>query len=292
MIIRLLLVFMISFNSFAGSDVNDVLKKNISKINNFTANSLQEFLSGPGTTEVKIKGLENKKPEFSIMLLRPFLISNEKSLFSQFQLNHHYVRNKERISINLGIGYRKVFNDNYLLGGNIFIDVDEEDNTRSSFGLELKTNAFEVNANYYSSISSSTKVGVNTERVLDGYDIHAIGQVPYFPWAKIHYTYFDWDAEKYTTDTDGHDLFLEMLITRNILLEIGYNDNNIRSADSYGSLRFIFPGRAGYSAFDNFIAGQAFASGTVSHLLLSKVERQNLINIETVSEGVVIGRLD
>ena len=45
------------------------------------------------------------------------------------------------------------------------------------------------------SISSSTKVGVNTERVLDGYDFHTWSR-PFLPWAKIHYTYFDWDADK------------------------------------------------------------------------------------------------
>ena len=32
------------------------IKKNLSKINNFTANSISDFLSGPGTTEVKMKG--------------------------------------------------------------------------------------------------------------------------------------------------------------------------------------------------------------------------------------------
>jgi hypothetical protein len=40
------------------------------------------------------------------------------------------------------------------------------------------------------------------------------------------------------------------------------------------------------------ISQNAFASGSVNHLLLSKVERDNKMKIETESEGVVIGRLD
>ena len=291
---RLLLAFSILFSStsFAGSDVGDVVKKNISQINNFAAESILDFLGGPGATEVEVKGLENKKPEYSIMMVRPFSLSTEHSFFSQIQLNHYYIRNDGRVAINLGLGYRKIFNDNYILGINLFLDADDEDNTRSSLGLEIKSNAFEAYANYYSSISSSTKVGVNTERVLDGYDIHALGQVPFLPWAKIHYTYFDWEADKLSTDTDGSELSLEMLITKNIMLEVGYSDDNFTSADGFGSITFVYPGSNGTSALDEFISENAFASGTVNHLLLSKVERDNKMKIETTSQGVVIGRLD
>ena len=47
---RLLLAFSILFTStsFAGSDVDDVVKKNISQINNFAAESILDFLGGPG----------------------------------------------------------------------------------------------------------------------------------------------------------------------------------------------------------------------------------------------------
>jgi len=288
----IIVIFSLSLPTYAGSDVEDIIENNIRKINNFTADSISSFFNGPGTTEVKFKGLEDKKPEFSILLVRPFAVSSEYAFFSQIQLNHYYVRNNERFAVNIGLGYRKIFNDNYLIGANLFLDADDEDNTRASIGAELKSNTFEAYVNYYSSISSSTKVGVNTERVLDGYDFHAIGQVPFFPWAKIHYAYFDWDAEKYSTDTDGTDLSLEMLITKNILLEVGYTDTNATSADGFGSVRFVYPGQEGVSALDEFISKNTFAYGNVNHLLLSKVERQNRIRIETVSAGVVIRRLD
>ena len=113
---RLILIFFITFAVHAGSDgsedlVDDVIKKNLSKINNFAANSISDFLSGPGTTEVKIKGLENKKPVYSIMLLRPFSLSDDHSFFSQMQLNHYYIRNDGRVTVNLGLGYRKIFDD-------------------------------------------------------------------------------------------------------------------------------------------------------------------------------------
>ena len=289
---KLIIVLFLSFSAHAGDSGDELIKKNLGKLNNFTAETISQFFSGSGTTEVEVRGIENKKPEYSILLVRPFSLSEEHSFFSQIQLNHYYIRNDGRVAINLGLGYRKIFNDNYILGVNAFLDADDEDNTRSSIGLEIKSNAFEAYANYYTSISSSTKVGANTERVLDGYDIHALGQVPFLPWAKIHYTYFDWEADKLSTDTDGSELSLEMLITKNIMLEVGYSDDNFTSEDSFGSIKFVYPGSDGTSAFDEFISEVAFASGAVNHLLLSKVERDNKMKIETESEGVVIGRLD
>ena len=289
---KLIIVLFLSFSAHAGDSGDELIKKNLGKLNNFTAETISQFFSGSGTTEVEVRGIENKKPEYSILLVRPFSLSEEHSFFSQIQLNHYYIRNDGRVAINLGLGYRKIFNDNYILGVNAFLDADDEDNTRSSIGLEIKSNAFEAYANYYTSISSSTKVGANTERVLDGYDIHALGQVPFLPWAKIHYTYFDWEADKLSTDTDGSELSLEMLITKNIMLEVGYSDDNFTSEDGFGSITFIYPGSDGTSAFDEFISEVAFASGAVNHLLLSKVERDNKMKIETESEGVVIGRLD
>ena len=114
--LRFIFLLLFSISSFAGSDVDDIVKKNISQINNFAAESILDFLGGPGTTEVEVKGLENKKPEYSVMMVRPFSLSTEHSFFSQMQLNHYYIRNDGRVAINLGIGYRKIFNDNYILG--------------------------------------------------------------------------------------------------------------------------------------------------------------------------------
>ena len=44
--IRIILFFFIAFSSYAGSDgVDDVVKKNISKINNFAADSILDFIN-------------------------------------------------------------------------------------------------------------------------------------------------------------------------------------------------------------------------------------------------------
>ena len=84
-----------------------------------------------------------------------------------------------------------------------------------------------------------------------------------------------------------------MLLYNDLSLDRAFEQhNNISSADGFGSVRFIYPGKAGVSMFDEFISEEAFVTAPVNYLLLSKVERQNRIILETVSQGVVIGRLD
>ena len=67
-----------------------------------------------------MRGIENKKPEFSILLVRPLRLTETNAFFSQLSVNHYYVRSDERITINIGAGYRKVFDGNYILGGIYF----------------------------------------------------------------------------------------------------------------------------------------------------------------------------
>ena len=59
---------------------DNIVKSIANEANNFIENSLFMFLEGNGTTEIQFSGLEDKKPEFSIMLLRP-IKEYEKSVF-------------------------------------------------------------------------------------------------------------------------------------------------------------------------------------------------------------------
>ena len=92
--------------------------------------------------------------------------------YNKLQLNDIKIRGDNRLSINTGIGYRKLSESkSSFVGGNVFIDYDEEGNTRGSIGIELRASSFEALANYYQAISGDQKVGNFTERALDGNDI-------------------------------------------------------------------------------------------------------------------------
>ena len=289
--IKFLIIFLLSFNAYAGDE--EIVKKNV--INKFTSSlssAVENILDGEGDTQVQIKAGEELKPEFSIVTVRP--ISHHPgvdSVFVQLQLNDTKIRGSNRLSINSGIGYRKLSdNKNSLTGGNIFLDYDEEGNARASIGLELRSSAFELLANYYAGISSGQKVGDYTERTLDGIEVSAIGQVPYIPWANVIAKSYEWEAEKNSKNSKGEKFSLEMTLTPNIIAELGYDDNNISGTSNFAKIMFVYPARETPTASTDFISDTAFVKGDMSLELLSIVRRTNKQIIESEGTGIKIAR--
>ena len=283
----LLSFFFLSFNSFA-EESDDI----ISKITNSIAGSLENFIGkGGGDTEVQITAGEEYKPEFTIMTVRPLAAHpGIDAWFVQLQLNDQKIRGSNRLSTNVGLGYRKLSeNKNTLSGANVFIDYDEKGNARASIGLELRASAFEAIANYYQALSDGKTVGDYTERSLDGMEISIIGEVPYLPWANIIVNSYEWQKNKNSKDSKGEKYSLELTLTPNFILEGGFDENNIDAA-SFVKAYYVFPPRDRVAATTNFIGEAAFSSGDMSDELLSKVRRTNKQIIESEGSGVVMAR--
>ena len=73
---RFFLILALSLPAYGGGEVSDIVKKNSEFINDFAADSIYSFFAGPGYTEVEMRGIENKKPEFSILPNFSFYIYN------------------------------------------------------------------------------------------------------------------------------------------------------------------------------------------------------------------------
>ena len=100
-------------------------------------------------------------------------------------------------TLNLGYGHRFLSNDKTkFVGFNTFVDRDIHSNSRMSVGAEIRSSAFEANGNVYKALTESdgggNDVGTTVERVLDGYDMNLVGQIPNMPWANIVYTDYKW----------------------------------------------------------------------------------------------------
>ena len=290
-LIRVLLISILSFNLYAGDE--DKVKKNIfEKATAGASNFVKNAIDGDGDTEVQITAGEDYKPEFSIMTVRS--ISHHPgvdAIFVQLQLNDTKIRGDNRLSINTGIGYRKLSDSkSSFVGGNIFFDYDEEGNSRGSIGIELRASSFEAIANYYQAISGETTVGNFTERALDGSDISLIGQIPYLPWANIIANTYEWKANKNTKNSKGDKISLEMQLTPNIVMDLGYDDNNIDGSSNFAKIMFVFPARDKASATTDFISETPFVKIDMSNELLSKVRRTNKIIVESENSGFVMAR--
>ncbi len=291
--LRLILILFISKNLYAGDE--KIVKENIlDKFTNSISSSIENFIGGEGDTQVKITTGEDYKPEFSIVTVKPISIHHGvDATFLQLQLNDHKVRGSGRLSTNIGIGYRKLSESkDALTGGNFFIDYDEKGNARASLGIELRTAAFEALGNYYQAISGGKSVGDYTERSLDGSEVSVVGQVPYLPWANLIVNRYEWKAIKNSKSSKGDKISLEFLLTPHLIVDLGYDDNNIEGTNNFANIMFVFPARQGPTITTDTVSDKAFIDGDMSLELLSIVRRQNKQAIESEGTGVVITRLN
>ena len=292
-IFKFLLISLLTFSVYA--DDEDTLKQGLlSSMSSGIASSIASVIGGQGDTEVQFSAKEDNKPQFTIMTVRPISVHPGKDAwFVQLQLSNTQIRSQSRLTTNIGLGYRTLSdNKKSMIGGNVFVDYDEEGNSRYSLGFEFRTTVFEILINHYEAISGQKTVGNFKERALDGNDMSINGQIPYLPWAKINLMHYEWKKVNNSKNSKGDKLSLDLLLTPNVVLELGVDDNNIQKKDNFAKLSFVFPPREGPSASTDFIADEAFPGGDMSSQLLSKVKRSNKITLESEGVGVTISRLD
>ena len=271
--------------------INKVYEKGENKLEGFIA---EKLFDGPGDTEISINTKRDGKPEYSIMIVRPINIHDDKLNFYQLQITNNHVLGHARQTLNLGYGHRFLSNDKTkFVGFNTFVDRDIHSNSRMSVGAEIRSSVFEANGNIYKALSESdgagNDVGSNQERVLDGYDINLVGQIPNMPWANIVYTDYKWIAAKNSKDSEGTILKTEINLTDTLSLEAGIDDNNISKSEEFLKLTYSYPPKDRPTALDG-LSDTAFEMEDVSGEMLTKVRRANTITVEVEASGVVIAR--
>ena len=271
--------------------INKVYEKGENKLEGFIA---EKLFDGPGDTEISINTIKDGKPEYNIMIVRPINIHDDRLNFYQLQINQNYVQGDARQTFNIGYGHRFLSNDKTkFFGVNTFLDHDIYSNSRMSVGAEIRSSAFEANGSFYKALTESdgggNDVGTTVERVLDGYDINLVGQLPNMPWANIVYTDYKWYAAKNSKDSEGRILKTELNLSETVTVEAGFDDNNITKTAEFLKLTYNYPPKDGPTALDG-ISDTAFEMGDVSGEMLSKVRRVNTITVEVEASGVVIAR--
>ena len=283
------LLILLIFNTSNANELENTLNKVYDKGSDVAENYISNLLDGPGDTEVSIGKKRNNKPTGSIMIVRPMSVEEDSVLFYQAQLNSHHVLGDDRQSINYGIGKRFLSDDKSTFWGiNTFLDLDIETNSRLGFGTEFRASAFDINGNYYlDAQGGGNKVGDNTERVLDGYDLNITGQVPYTPWAYITYNDYEWKKEKGSENSKGSIYTATIDLSNNLTFEIGRDDNNLINYSNFAKLIYVAGSKKRPNA-ENGFSSEAFQNSDVSKDMLTKVKRSNIITLEVESSGVVL----
>ena len=287
-IFKIILALLVS-TAASANELENTLNKVYGKGSKVAEGYISNLLSGPGETEVSIENKYGKKPVGTIMIVRPYSISEDSVFFYQAQLNSHHVQGEARQSLNYGVGKRFLSdNKSHFWGINTFVDLDREKNSRLGFGTEFKATAFNVHGNYYLDVvGGGNQVDTNIERVLDGYDINISGQVPYAPWANINYNNYTWKAVKAPKDSEGEIYSAIIDVSNNITLEMGRDDNTITNHDNFVNVIYI-PGSKKRPNWNDGYSSTAFPNSDVSKDMLQKITRSNIITLELESNGVVL----
>ena len=279
----LLIFTLIPFSSYAD------VKQNVL---NSAAEKVSNMIPGEGITEVSLNYNDGDEDQinFSILGVRDIEKTDSSNFFTQFSIMNSEVNGTNRIFTNIGLGNRVLTDDkSMMLGANVFFDTDLlEKHKRASLGIEAKAHMLDLNLNFYEALSNTITVDKTDEKVLRGHEFGIASQVPYMPWAKLHYTDYLWEKDQASTDTEGKIYSLEMQVSPSISIEGSLDESGNTGVDdetSFG-IAFIYPPKENEPSAQDGLSKVAFEKRDMSKELSKKVRRNNKIVLET--QGTII----
>ena len=263
----------------------DIKNKFMNNFNSYLNDSLGQLFP---TSEVSLSSGTTNEVTGSILVIKPLsdINDNENILFTQGSL---FLSDESRETLNLGIGKRKLVNDDTLLiGANLFYDHElDYDHQRASVGIEAISSVGSFRLNQYYGLSGWTAGLDNVqEKALNGQDIEVGAPLPYLPWTNLYYRSFNWDGASGATDLEGDEISLEAKFS-NFNVEVGKRSNDGVTEDE----DFL---KITYTCCNNSnseigISETAYNLTSVADQKFAKVRRQNLIVKQKEMDLTVIG---
>ncbi len=142
-------------------------------------------------TNFAIEAGTDRKPKYFLESIQPLFSTQQDDLvfFNQLRVSHQ----SSKPTYNYGLGARKILNDKYLLGLNMFYDYQAlHRHSRGGVGLEAMSDiGLEARVNGYLKISNQRLVkddGINEyyEKVANGFDWELGMPLPYIPSVKVY----------------------------------------------------------------------------------------------------------
>ena len=211
----------------------DAVENATARFLSFKGDKLLKKHSGYGEFEFR---LDEGKPEYNLIILNGLEVGSgeEGTFFNQFGLN----RFDGRSTINFGLGYRHLLNENkLLLGINAFYDHElPYDHNRASVGVELTTSILSGNMNIYEALSGyRPDRDANEARALDGWDANVFLAVPYIKSSSLRFNHFNWNAIDGAVDLEGSSLSLIARLGLGLNFEAGrvFYESDVTKDDEY-----------------------------------------------------------
>ena len=279
-LISTLLVFSLSAHAA------DIKNKFMNNFNSYLNDSLGQLFP---TSEVSLGSGTTNEVTGSILVVKPLsdINDNENILFTQGSL---FLSDDSRETLNLGIGKRKLVNNNTLLiGANLFYDHElDYDHQRASVGIEAISSVGSFRLNQYYGLSGWTTGLDNVqEKALNGQDIEVGAPLPYLPWTNFSYRSFQWDGASGAADLKGDEISLEAKLPIGLNIEVGKRSNDgVTEDNEFLKLTWTCCNK---NQEEISISDTAYNLTSVVDQKFAKVKRQNLIVKQKEMSLTVIG---
>lgn len=279
-LISTLLVFSLSAHAA------DIKNKFMNNFNSYLNDSLGQLFP---TSEVSLSSGTTNEVTGSILVVKPLsdINDNENILFTQGSL---FLSDDSRETLNLGIGKRKlVNNDTLLIGANLFYDHElDYDHQRASVGIEAISSVGSFRLNQYYGLSGWTTGLDNVqEKALNGQDIEVGAPLPYLPWTNFSYRSFQWDGASGAADLKGDEISLEAKLPIGLNIEVGKRSNDgVTEDNEFLKLTWTCCNK---NQEEISISDTAYNLTSVVDQKFAKVKRQNLIVKQKEMSLTVIG---
>ena len=264
----------------------DIKNKFMNNFNSYLNDSLGQLFP---TSEVSLGSGTTNEVTGSILVVKPLsdINDNENILFTQGSL---FLSDDSRETLNLGIGKRKlVNNDTLLIGANLFYDHElDYDHQRASVGIEAISSVGSFRLNQYYGLSGWTTGLDNVqEKALNGQDIEVGAPLPYLPWTNFSYRSFQWDGASGAADLKGDEISLEAKLPIGLNIEVGKRSNDgVTEDNEFLKLTWTCCNK---NQEEISISDTAYNLTSVADQKFAKVERQNLIVKQKEMSLTVIG---
>lgn len=170
--------------------------------------------------QVSVTSIRNG-PEYEVRGLKAFDQVNPNHFgFTEFGL----VSDEEDTTVNIGVGIRKLSEDQTVMGGvNAFYDHEAgSGHKRGSIGVELVSAPFRFSANRYYALSDGKALtALQTEKPMSGRDVDVELALPYFPGLFAGYNQSKWYGEDGVADVERKSYRLKGNLSKNLSVEVG-----------------------------------------------------------------------
>ena len=280
-------ILVIIFSVFISTaNAADITNKFVNNFSSYLNNTLSEMFP---TAEVSLSSGSTNEVTGSILVVKPLsdINDNENILFTQGSL---FLSDDSRETLNLGIGKRKLVNNNTLLiGANLFYDHElDYDHQRASVGIEAISSVGSFRLNQYYGLSGWTTGLDNVqEKALNGQDIEVGAPLPYLPWTNFSYRSFQWDGASGAADLKGDEISLEAKLPIGLNIEVGKRSNDgVTEDNEFLKLTWTCCNK---NQEEISISDTAYNLTSVVDQKFAKVKRQNLIVKQKEMSLTVIG---